>query len=45
MEALDKPVIVVTGSSGYLGGAVIKRLFVKYRVVGLDGSVRPSVYE
>lgn len=36
MEALDKPVIVVTGSSGYLGGAVIKRLFVKYRVVGLD---------
>lgn len=36
MKESDKPVIVVTGSSGYLGAAVVKRLHEKYRVVGLD---------
>ncbi|MHC1550639.1 NAD-dependent epimerase/dehydratase family protein [Phyllobacterium sp. K27] len=36
MERLEKPVIVVTGSSGYLGSAVVRRLHERYRVVGLD---------
>ena len=36
MKESDKPVIVVTGSSGYLGAAVVKRLHEEYRVVGLD---------
>ena len=41
METSDKPVVVVTGSSGYLGAAVVKRLHENYRVVGLDRSSPP----
>ncbi|MEX3315462.1 NAD-dependent epimerase/dehydratase family protein [Sulfitobacter sp. PS-8MA] len=41
METSDKPVVVVTGASGYLGAAVIKRLHEKYRMVGLDRSSPP----
>lgn len=33
MEESDKSVIVVTGSSGYLGAAVAKRLHEKYRIL------------
>lgn len=36
METPDKPLIVVTGSSGYLGAAIVRRLHGRYRVVGLD---------
>jgi uncharacterized protein YbjT (DUF2867 family) len=32
MQASDKPAIVVTGSSGYLGAAVVKRLHKKRSV-------------
>jgi len=32
----SKPVVIVTGSSGYLGAAVVRRLHGSYRVVGLD---------
>ncbi len=32
----DKPVVLVTGSSGYLGAAIVQRLHQSYRVVGLD---------
>ena len=32
----EKPVVLVTGSSGYLGAAVVRRLHERYRVVGLD---------
>ncbi len=41
MERSDKPVVVVTGASGYLGAAVVKRLHENYRVVGLDRSSPP----
>ena len=36
MEKHEKPLVVVTGSSGYLGSAVVRRLNERYRVVGLD---------
>ena len=32
----EKDVVLITGASGYIGGAVIKRLAEKYRLVGLD---------
>ena len=32
----EKDVVLITGGSGYIGGAVIKRLAEKYRLVGLD---------
>lgn len=36
-----KPVVLVTGSSGYLGAAVTRRLSEKYTVVGLDRFTPP----
>ncbi|RKF15331.1 NAD-dependent epimerase/dehydratase family protein [Roseovarius spongiae] len=36
MATPDKPVVLVTGSSGYLGAAVVRRLHEQYHVVGLD---------
>lgn len=41
MDDDNRPVIVVTGSSGYLGAAVVRRLHERYRVVGLDRSSPP----
>ena len=41
----DKEIVLVTGSSGYLGGAIIRRLADRYTVVGLDrpgGKVPPE---
>ncbi|AYE87213.1 hypothetical protein B5M07_14425 [Sulfitobacter sp. D7] len=43
MKESDKLVIVVTGSSGYLGAAVVKRLHEEYRVVGLDRRLIPRI--
>lgn len=37
----NKPVVIVTGSSGYIGSAVVKKLAAKYRVVGFDRDVPP----
>ena len=34
--ALHKPLVLVTGSSGYLGSALVDRLIPDYTVVGLD---------
>lgn len=34
-------VVVVTGSSGFIGSALVKRLAERYRVVGLDRAVSP----
>ena len=32
----SKNIVLLTGSSGYLGGAIIRKLAGKYRIVGLD---------
>ena len=32
----EKDVVLITGGSGYIGGAVIRRLAEKYTLVGLD---------
>lgn len=32
----DRPVVLVTGSSGFIGRAVVERLALKHQVVGLD---------
>ena len=37
----EKPVIIVTGSSGLIGSRVIKRLAPEYRIVGLDKEGAP----
>lgn len=40
----EKPVVIVTGSSGLIGSRIIERLAPKYRIVGLDkeGSPQPQ---
>lgn len=35
------PVVIVTGSSGFIGAALIRRLAERYRVVGFDRDVPP----
>src|SRR5687767_9984107 len=32
----EKPAVLVTGSSGFIGSAVVKRLAARYRIFGLD---------
>ena len=39
-RAADKPVVLVTGASGFIGNAVIERLSDRYTVVGLEGDRR-----
>lgn len=40
--AVDKPeVVIVTGSSGFIGSAVVQRLAQRYRVIGFDRDVPP----
>lgn len=38
---IEKPVVIVTGSSGYLGSAVVKQLAPDYRVIGFDRDTAP----
>lgn len=38
----DKPTIIVTGSSGLLGEAIVRRLSPQYEVVGLDVASPPA---
>ncbi len=37
----EKPVVIVTGSSGYIGSAVVKKLALHYRVIGFDRGSAP----
>ena len=45
--AADKPavsprdVVIVTGSSGFIGSALVQRLAERYRVIGFDRDVPP----
>ncbi len=40
-DPTERPVVIVTGSSGYVGSAVVKRLAADYRVVGFDRHTPP----
>lgn len=42
MAEKEKPVVVVTGSSGLIGEAVVRRLNSRYEVVGLDVVAPPA---
>lgn len=37
----ERPVVIVTGSSGYIGSAIVKRLAERYRVIGFDREAEP----
>lgn len=37
----DRPVVIVTGSSGYIGSAIVERLAKHYRVIGFDREAEP----
>lgn len=37
----SRPIVIVTGSSGYLGSAMVKKLAADYRVIGFDRDVAP----
>jgi UDP-glucose 4-epimerase len=37
----EKPVVIVTGSSGLIGARIIERLASRYRIVGLDKEGNP----
>ena len=37
-----KPVVLVTGPSGFIGGAIIRRLSDRYTLVGLTGRARSN---
>lgn len=41
----ERPVVVITGSSGFVGSAVVRRLAARYRVVGVDreGGAHPPI--
>ncbi len=41
VSSIDREVVIVTGSSGLIGTALVKRLASKYRVVGLDNTGYP----
>ncbi len=41
MSTPEKPVVIVTGSGGYIGAALVKRLAAHYRVVGFDRDAPP----
>jgi len=42
MNTQDKPVVIVTGSSGFIGSAVIRALAPTYRLVGFDRAGAPD---
>ena len=39
--ASDRPVVIVTGSSGFIGSALVKRLAKRFRVIGFDRDLPP----
>lgn len=39
--AQDRPVVIVTGSSGFIGSALVKRLAKRFRVIGFDRDLPP----
>ena len=40
-SATERPVVIVTGSSGYIGSAIVKRLAERHRVIGFDREAEP----
>ncbi|MEO5972565.1 MAG: NAD(P)-dependent oxidoreductase, partial [Sphingomicrobium sp.] len=42
VTAYSKPIVLITGASGFIGGAIIKRLSEHYTLVGLDRAGVPD---